>query len=133
MVSTELPDESKRRLTIVMQQLGYDGSDAVDATVSRLAHGNLEAALSTAGLHPPLTFKEMTTLLLKPEPPGAHLLMESKAGWIAVHCKEELPIRVTVYGREQVPLAAAMTWLQSSMPASRGQVSDVYGLGLHSP
>ena len=76
--STGLPAESRRRLDAVMRQLGYAEGDVVDSTVLALAAGNLETAASEAGLDPPPTYKERTTLLHSIQPPGKGAIIGEK-------------------------------------------------------
>ena len=78
--STGLPAVSRQRLDVVMGQLGYAEGDAVDTTVSALAAGTLETAASRAGLDPPLTYKAMTSLLHKIQPPGKGVITGGEKG-----------------------------------------------------
>ena len=72
--STQLDDESQKRLQKVLKQVGYRGGDEVDDIVRRLREEDLDKEAALAELIPPLTLRERRALLNKIRPEGELIL-----------------------------------------------------------
>ena len=72
--STQLDDESQKRLQKVLKQVGYRGRDEVDDIVRGLREEDLDKEAALAELIPPLSLRERRALLKKIRPEGELIL-----------------------------------------------------------